>query len=112
MSRAKITKSRVDGMKPGGFLADNEIKGFVARRLRSGVATYGYRYRDKITGRQRWIGLGLHGPITAEEARDLAKKRAGEVADSRAIPLPNSQSQGTKPRLPAPIPLTQCSTTS
>lgn len=83
MSRAKITKSRVDSIKPGEFLADNEIKGFVARRLRSGVVTYGYRYRDKITGRQRWIGLGLHGPITPEEARDLAKKRAGEVADSR-----------------------------
>jgi integrase len=70
-------------MPTGGILADHEIKGFVARRLKSGVATYGFRYRDKATGRQRWIGLGLHGSITADEARGLAKKRAGEVADGR-----------------------------
>jgi integrase len=83
MSRTKITKRRVDAMTVGGFLADSEIKGFVARRLRSGIVTYGYRYRDRRTGRQRWIGLGLHGSITPDEARDLAKKRAGEVADNR-----------------------------
>jgi integrase len=83
MSTSKITKRQVDNMRPGGILADTEIKGFVARRLPSGIVTYGYRYRDKMTGRQRWIGLGLHGAITPDKARDLAKKRAGEVADSR-----------------------------
>ena len=55
----------------------------MARCLNSGAVTYGYRYRDKGTGKQRWLGLGLHGSITADEARDLAKKRAGDVADSR-----------------------------
>lgn len=79
---AKITKRSVDALK-SGILADNEIKGFVVRRLDSGAATYGFRYRDRATGKQRWIGLGLHGAITADEARGLAKKRAGEVADSR-----------------------------
>lgn len=81
--RAKITKRRVDAMAAGGILADDEIKGFVARRLKSGVITYGFRYRDKMTSRQRWIGLGLHGSVTADEARGAAKKRAGEVADQR-----------------------------
>src|SRR6266851_9707156 len=81
--RAKITKRRVDAMTQGDILADDEIKGFVARCLSSGVVSYGFRYRDKTTGRQRWIGLGLHGSITPDEARVLAKKRAGEVADKR-----------------------------
>ena len=81
--RAKITKRRVDGLKSGDILADDAIKGFVARRLNSGVVSYGFRYRDKTTGRQRWIGLGLHGSITPDEARDLAKRRAGEVAAKR-----------------------------
>jgi len=81
--KAKITKRRVDALRAGAILADDEIKGFVARRLGSGVVTYGFRYRDKSTGRQRWIGLGLHGSITPDEARELAKKRAGEVADKR-----------------------------
>ena len=80
--QAKITKRSVDALK-SGILADTEIKGFVARRLDSGAATYGFRYRDKTTGKQRWVGLGLHGKVAADEARVLAKKRAGEVADAR-----------------------------
>jgi integrase len=79
----KISKRRVDDLAAGKILADSEIKGFVARRLDSGAVTYGYRYRDKTNGKQRWLTLGLHGSITAEEARDLAKKAAGEVADKR-----------------------------
>jgi integrase len=79
--KAKITKRRVDALRIEGMIADDEIKGFVVRRLPSGVVTYGYRYRHK--GRQRWIGLGLHGSITADEARSLAKTRAGEVASGR-----------------------------
>lgn len=59
------------------------MKGFVARKLPTGAVTYGFRYRDKTTCRQRWIGLGLHGSITPDQARILAKKRAGEVADGR-----------------------------
>jgi integrase len=55
----------------------------VARCLPSEAVTYGFRYRDKTTGKQRWLGLGIHGSITAEQARDLAKKRAGDVADHR-----------------------------
>jgi integrase len=78
----KITKRAVDALK-AGILADTEIKGFVVRRLDSGAASYGFRYRDKTTGTQRWIGLGLHGNITADKARTEAKKRAGEVAASR-----------------------------
>lgn len=78
----KIRKSRIDQMKPGEIMADGEIKGFVARKLSSGKVTFGYRYRD-AAGKQKWHGLGLMGSITAEQARILAKKRAGEVADGR-----------------------------
>lgn len=75
--QVKITKRSVDSLAVGEIIADTELKGFVARRLRSGAVTYGLRYRDRATGRQRWLGLGLHGTITADQARVLAKKRAG-----------------------------------
>ncbi len=81
--QAKITKTQVDRMTAGQILADKEVKGFVARKLDSGAVTYGYRYRDKTTGKQRWLGLGMHGNITADKARDLAKKAAGEVANKQ-----------------------------
>ena len=80
--RVKITKRIADALRPGECIADVEIKGFVARRLTSGTVTYGYRFRNR-TGQQRWLALGLHGQITPDQARDLAKKRAGEVADDR-----------------------------
>jgi integrase len=81
--RARIAKRVIDALKPRDLVSDEEVKGFVARRLQSGIVTYGYRYREKATRRQRWIGLGLHGAITPEEARRLAKQRAGEVAAGR-----------------------------
>lgn len=81
--KGRISKSTVDALRPGDMLADKEIRGLVARRLLSGVIAYGFRYRDKRTGKRRWLALGLHGSITADEARVLAKKRAGEVADNR-----------------------------
>ncbi len=81
--QVKITKRQIDALAPGSIIADEEVKGFVARRLRTGAVSYGFRYRDKKTGKQRWIGLGLHGSITPDQARNLAKKRAGEVADAR-----------------------------
>jgi integrase len=79
---AKISKRNVDALRPGQYISDPEVRGFVARRLPSGAVTYGFRYRDKAR-KQRWLPLGLHGQITPDQARDLAKKRAGEVADNR-----------------------------
>jgi len=80
----RITKRTVDALRPKSIISDDEIKGFVARRPGSGAITYGFRYRPKDgPAKQRWLTLGRHGNITADEARILAKKRAGEVADAR-----------------------------
>jgi integrase len=78
----KITKSKVDELQKGEILYDSEIKGFVARALPSGRVSYGFRYRNPA-GQSKWISLGMHGKITADQARTLAKKRSGEVADDR-----------------------------
>lgn len=48
-----ITKRAVDALKPGGIIADDAVLGFLARRLPSGLLTYGYRYRKY--GQLRWI---------------------------------------------------------
>jgi integrase len=79
--RQKITKSAVDRLKPGAILADQNPIGFVARKLPSGAVTYGYRFRDKESGRQRWIGLGVHGHLTPDQARRKALRIAGEIKD-------------------------------
>jgi integrase len=76
----KITKKAIDAMKPGDILVDTEVRGFVARCLPSRVVTYGLRYRDKTTHKRHWIGLGLHGALTPEQARTKAQAQLGDVA--------------------------------
>ena len=49
--RKAITKRSVDAMRPGDVLADDEVRGFYARCLPSGVATYGGR----AAGRDRSV---------------------------------------------------------
>jgi integrase len=90
----KITKRIVDALTPGSRIADSEIRGFVARRLPSGVVSYGFRYR--ANGKQRWFALGLHGRITPDEARGLAKRAAGAVAHGR-----DPQAERTEARIVA-----------
>lgn len=81
-ARAKITKRSVDAMQPGDIIADSEVRGFVVRCLPSGTRTYGYRYVN-VAGAQRWLPLGLHGKVTPDKGRTLAKKAAGNVAEGK-----------------------------
>jgi integrase len=83
--RAKITKSNVDRLRPGEMLVDANPVGFVARRLPSGAVTYGFRFRDRQSGAQRWLGIGLHGvDLTPDQARRKALRIAAEVKDGGA----------------------------
>jgi integrase len=80
--KAKISSKTVNALQAGNVISDTEIRGFSARRWPSGAVSYDLRYRAP-SGERRRLSLGLHGTITADEARKLAKKRAGEVADDR-----------------------------
>jgi integrase len=78
----RITTSTIAKLAAGEHISDTEIRGFIARRLPSGTISFGLQYSAK-NGKRRWLGLGLLGNLTVEQARTLAKKRAGEVADRR-----------------------------
>jgi integrase len=78
----KISKSAVDNLKPGQIIVDSTLAGFMVRRLPSGVVTYGYRYRDRRSGR-RWVSIGQHGDVTADQARRKALQIARDVAEGR-----------------------------
>jgi len=79
--KQKISKSTINSLRIGRIIVDTAIGGFVARRLKSGRVSYGFRHFDKATGKQPWIGLGLHGDITPEQARRRALKVAGQIKD-------------------------------
>ena len=76
--QAKITAKAIGKMKPGDDIGDTEIRGFSARCWDSGAITYSIRYRTR-NGRKRLL-IGNHGNITPDQARKIAKQRAGEIA--------------------------------
>ena len=76
---ARITKRVVDAAKPGVerfTVWDSDLKGFGLRVSPHGTKTYVARYRvgGGRTGTLRQLVIGRHGAITADEARDEARK--------------------------------------
>lgn len=78
----RITKRIADGAVPQArdyVLWDNELPGFGLRVYTSGRKSYVIQYRQN--GQSYRLTLGLHGPLTADEARKQAKIHLGRVAD-------------------------------
>ena len=81
----KISKRTVDALSAKGkryTVMDSTLKGFCVRVSAAGGKSYGFRYRagGGRAGRARWLTIGVHGKITADQARDIAKAWAGDVA--------------------------------
>src|SRR5262249_40935869 len=73
----KLTKRFVESLEPGAVdqvIFDEELPGFGLRLFKSGKRSYVVQYRN-AQGRSRRMTLGLHGKITADEAR----VRAGRI---------------------------------
>jgi integrase len=77
----KLTKRVVEAAEPKGrdyFVWCDELPGFGVRVFASGKRSYLVQYR--AAGRTRRVTIGLHGPITTEEARKEALALLGRVA--------------------------------
>jgi integrase len=81
---AKITKRTIDALKAASdrdiLLWDDELPGFGVRCRPSGTKTYFLKYRTN-GGRQRWLTLGAHGPLTPEQARAKALREKAAIGD-------------------------------
>ncbi len=82
----KLTKRIIDALRPDPagevMVWDTELRGFGVRVMPSGVATYVLKYRN-AEGRQRKLALGRTTELAADQARDLARRRLGEVAHGK-----------------------------
>lgn len=84
MKNIRINKSSVDDLQPAAnrfVVWDDDLPAFGVEVQPSGAKSYKLMYR--AAGRLRKLTLGRHGAITAKEARDLAKKALGSVANGR-----------------------------
>lgn len=80
---AKLTKRAIDALptpaKGQTFHWDTETRGFGIRVGASGAKTFIIQYRN-VEERSRRVKIGRYGIFTAEQARNLAKIKLGEVA--------------------------------
>jgi Arm DNA-binding domain len=96
----RITKRTVDAAQPKDreyFLWDGELLGFGLRVLPSGVKSYVAKYRLGPGRRApvRRVTIGKHGKLTADAARERARKILADVVRGdellafghRAVPL-------------------------
>src|SRR6266536_2102774 len=85
MAGRRITKRVVDALKTTGsefFVWDDKLVGFGVRVRPSGAKSYVVKYRagSGRTAPTRRLTLARVGKITPDEARDLARKTLGAVA--------------------------------
>lgn len=87
MMTEKLTKRLIDSFKYEGedgardVRWDSEISGFGVRIYPSAKKSFILSYRQK--GTKRLFTIGQYGNITLEQARVLAQKKMGEVADGK-----------------------------
>lgn len=84
---AKLTKREIDALSAVGdspaYLWDDTVPGFGIKALPSGSKRFILKYRADGGGRsarQRWLTIGTYGPITLDQARDLARQAHAEIA--------------------------------
>jgi len=80
--KTKLTTSLINSLKPRERpyeVWDTDIKGFYLVVTPKGTKNYYFFYRHE--GAKRKFRIGRDGNITVAQARDTAKRRAGEVTD-------------------------------
>jgi len=82
MATKRVTQKSVEALNcPAGkdrvFLWDEHLSGFGVTAMPSGAKIYVVQYRQ--AGRSRRMKLGVHGRLTPDEARSMAKEVLGDI---------------------------------
>jgi integrase len=81
--KIRLTKRTVEGLEPPSsgerVVWDDALTGFGMRILATGRRTY-FVYGRTRARRQVKLKIGVHGPITAEKAREIASRELGKIA--------------------------------
>jgi hypothetical protein len=102
----KLTKRVVDALKadPTGkdvIHFDSELRGFGGRIKPSGAKSHVLKYGNRF-GQQRKLHVARAGEITPEQARDIAVKLRGRIADG-ADPAADRSARGAGSPTAAPV---------
>lgn len=90
---ARIGSQTIASLQPDELIWDTALPRFGARRRRASTT---YLIKVRIGGRQRWITLGRHGPLTPAEARAKARHMLAQI-DSGQDPTREREQRRTMP---------------
>jgi integrase len=79
--RQRLTKSVVENVEPGSkdiIVWDRDVKGFGLKVTPKGKSVY-FAYYRAANGQQRRPVVGVHGVMTAEDARQISRKWIGSA---------------------------------
>ncbi len=97
---ATISKRSVDATKAANkdsYLWDKDLRGFGLKVTPAGRKVYLIQYRlGGRKGRTRRVTIGVHGVLTADEARARAKQLLGEVAAGRDPAATQQEERGSR----------------
>ena len=82
--KTRLTKNRIEAIEPGCkdiYAWDDRVSGFGLKLTPHGARIYLLKYR--FGKAQRWLVLGRHGEITAEQARTKAIQARGAIANGQ-----------------------------
>ncbi len=100
-NRTKLTKRIVESVAPDPskqkFLWDTEITGFCVRIYTTGRKTYFFQYRNQYKTIKK-IKIGVHGNITTERAREVAKELAIKASMGKD-PVAENKSKKSSPMM-------------
>ncbi|MEN8237128.1 MAG: Arm DNA-binding domain-containing protein, partial [Pseudomonadota bacterium] len=100
-NRVKLTKRIVESITPDPakqkFLWDTEITGFGVRIYPTGRKMYFFQYRNQHKTTKK-IKIGVHGNITTEQAREMAKEMAIKASMGKD-PATENKVQKTSPMM-------------
>lgn len=81
----KLTKQLIDSLKPSTkdvLVFDTDIKGFLCKTTTKGRKVYMLYYRTR-DGKQHKPSIGVHGSITCEQARQIAKEWSALIVQGK-----------------------------
>ncbi len=101
MKKAKLTARSVSNFAKNSNerdeLWDTEIGGFYIIRLKASFS-FRLKYRNNY-GRQRTVTLGRYPALTADQARDLARKASGRIAGGEDVQQSKAEALQSAKRL-------------
>jgi len=114
--KKKLTDSVIHSYQPSAVqyaIGDSACPGLCIRITPKAAKSFAFAYRDKITGKVRWLTIGRYPEVSLAKAREIANDARKTAAHGRTPLAPKVQRVEAQKKIrPTPTSLRSTSTPS